>query len=116
MQVSHAVRRGAFSPWTLSGSIVVDGVSASTHTAWPGEAAALAVLPSRASAVLEGWLPHVHHAVQAPLRALFHAAGPAPLQAIDHAIFAGMQASKAGTAAAVAAAAAAAISTPASTK
>jgi hypothetical protein len=32
--ITTTVEAGLYSPWTLEGSIIVDDVAASTHTAW----------------------------------------------------------------------------------
>ncbi|GBF88859.1 hypothetical protein Rsub_01358 [Raphidocelis subcapitata] len=67
---SEAVRaRGLFNPYTLGGTIVVDGVLASAHSGWLIDGAAAALGASHA-------LPAVFQALFAPLRALYAAAGP----------------------------------------
>jgi hypothetical protein len=108
VQVTPSVERGLYSPWTLSGSIVVEGVAASTHTAWPYEATLLQLLPRGQALAAQHALAQAHHAVQAPLRALYRAVGRRPLKMLDDVIFGVMEAGKApdnGVAAAVRAAA-----------
>jgi hypothetical protein len=111
LQVTRSVERGLYSPWTLSGSIVVEGVAASTHTAWPYEAQLLQLLPRKNAMAAQHLLAQAHHAVQAPLRAAYRAMGKSPLVLLDNVIFSVMEALKApssGLAAAVRAAAQAA--------
>jgi hypothetical protein len=95
LQVTASVERGLYSPWTLSGSIVVEGVAASTHTAWPYEAQLLQLLPRKHAMAGQHLLAQVHQAVQAPLRAVYHAMGVSPLALLDNVIFSIMQAVKA---------------------
>eukprot|EP00775_Hariotina_reticulata_P009577 gene9577-9739_t len=66
--VTVSYEQGLYSPWTLTGSLVVDGVAASTHTAWPGEAALLQMLPKSNAANAAHLLAAAHQIVQTPLR------------------------------------------------
>jgi hypothetical protein len=87
LQVTSSLEQGMFSPWTLSGSIVVEGFAASTHTAWPYEAQLLQLLPRKHAVAVQHLLAQAHHAVQAPLRAVYHAFGKSPLAVLDDVIF-----------------------------
>jgi hypothetical protein len=61
---------GLYNPYTLSGTILVNGVVASSHSYWFADAAFDALgLPA-------AWLPGVYQAVLAPARLLFWAMGP----------------------------------------
>jgi hypothetical protein len=68
VRVALAEHKGLFNPYTLSGSIVVDGVAASCHSSWIMDAA---------FAALGVPLPAGYQALFAPLRALYRAVGPA---------------------------------------
>ena len=46
--ITTTVEAGLYSPWTLEGSIIVDGVAASTHTAWWVAPAPTACFPCHA--------------------------------------------------------------------
>jgi hypothetical protein len=107
-QVTSSTEQGMYSPWTLSGSIVVEGFAASTHTAWPYKAQLLQLLPRKHAVAAQHLLAQAHHAVQAPLRAVYRALGKGPLALLDSVVFSVMEAVKApggGLAAAVRAAA-----------
>lgn len=91
-EVTASIEQGMYSPWTLSGSIVVEGFAASTHTAWPGEAQLLQLLPRKHVMPAQHLLAQAHHALQAPLRAVYRALGKSPLALFDEAIFRVMQA------------------------
>jgi hypothetical protein len=67
-RVALAEHAGLFNPYTLSGSIVVDGVAASCHSSWIMDAAFAALGVS---------IPAGYQALFAPLRALYRAVGPA---------------------------------------
>ena len=82
-QVTKSVESGLYSPWTLSGSIVVDGVAAAMHTAWPGEEALMQLLPLTLRHVAAHRLAQSHQLLLTPLRALYRLAGPAPFKALD---------------------------------
>jgi hypothetical protein len=106
--VTSSIEQGMFSPWTLSGAIVVEGFAASAHTAWPYEAQLLQLLPRKHAIAAQHLLAQAHHAVQAPLRAVYNMLGKGPLVVLDNVIFSVMEALKApggGLAAAVHAAA-----------
>jgi hypothetical protein len=90
--VTSSTEQGFYSPWTLSGSIVVEGFAASTHTAWPYEAQLLQLLPRKHAIAAQHLLAEVHHAVQAPLRGVYRALGKGPLALLDSVIFGVMEA------------------------
>ncbi|KAI8462767.1 MAG: hint module-domain-containing protein [Monoraphidium minutum] len=69
VRASEVMRAGLFNPYTLGGSIVVDGVLASAHSGWLVDGAAAALGASHR-------LPAFFQALLAPLRGLYHAAGP----------------------------------------
>jgi len=77
--VSYVRRAGLFNPYTLGGTIVVDGVLASAHSSWlvDGVAAALG---------LTHRLPAGFQLAFAPLRALYATAGPDFMQAFGDAL------------------------------
>jgi len=81
------LRAGPVLPWTLSGTLIVDGVAASTHTAWPGEAALLKMLPKSTAVRAAHLLAAAHQTVQAPLRVLYRAVGAWPLAVIDQIVY-----------------------------
>ncbi|KAF6250437.1 hypothetical protein COO60DRAFT_1465450 [Scenedesmus sp. NREL 46B-D3] len=61
---------GLYNPYSLSGTILVNGVVASSHSYWFADAAFDALgLPA-------AWLPGLYQAVLAPARLLFWAMGP----------------------------------------
>jgi hypothetical protein len=61
---------GLYNPYTLSGTILVNGVAASSHSYWFADAAFDALgLPA-------AWLPGLYQAVLAPVRLLVWAMGP----------------------------------------
>ncbi|WIA08328.1 hypothetical protein OEZ85_007770 [Tetradesmus obliquus] len=91
-EVTASTEQGMYSPWTLSGSIVVEGFAASTHTAWPGEAQLLQLLPRKHVMPAQHLLAQAHHALQAPLRAVYRALGKSPLALLNNMIFSAMQA------------------------
>jgi hypothetical protein len=93
--VVPSIEHGLYSPWTLSGSIVVEGVAASTHTAWPYEVQLLQLLPRKHAMAGQHLLAQAHQAVQAPLRAVYRAMGKSPLALLDNVIFSVMEAVKA---------------------
>lgn len=94
-EVTASIEQGMYSPWTLSGSIVVEGFAASTHTAWPGEAQLLQLLPRKHAVAAQHAFAQAHHTVQTPLRAAYRALGKGPLALLDNVIFAAMQAAAA---------------------
>lgn len=75
-------RTGLFNPYTMGGSVVVDGVLASSHSSWlvDGIAARMGV---------SHLLPSFFQALFAPLRALYAAAGPAFMEVFGDALAAG---------------------------
>ena len=69
-EVSRVIKRGMFSPFTLTGDIVVNGVVASSHSEW--------FLDGLADKFgLTHLLPNIYQAVLAPARGLYHLIGPA---------------------------------------
>jgi hypothetical protein len=85
--VTKSVESGLYSPWTLSGSIIVDGVAAAMHTAWPGEQALLHLLPpGHPRHTAAHWLAQAHQLLLAPLRVFYRLAGPKPFRALDQAV------------------------------
>ena len=91
LQVTASTEQGMYSPWTQSGSIEVEGFAASTHTAWPGEAQLLQLLPRKHTLAAQHLLAQAHHALQAPLRVAYRALGKSPLALLDNVIFSAMQ-------------------------
>ena len=70
LNVELVEERGLYNPYTLGGMIVVDGVIASSHSAW--------VMDSLMDAVgLTHWVPATYQLLFAPIRALYHILGPA---------------------------------------
>jgi len=65
LEVGECKDQGLFNPFTLSGTVVVDGIVASVHSEWILDD----VLPSR-------WLHGVYQAMLLPGRALYRMAGP----------------------------------------
>jgi hypothetical protein len=104
--------KGLFNPYTLGGTLVVDGVLASAHSSWLLDAAA-------ARLGLSHLLPGAFQALFAPLRGLYAAAGPAFMESFGDALAAAAQRFEAAAFAAAAgaheggAAAAAAAAAPA---
>lgn len=97
--VTLASSMGLYNPYTLAGSIVVDGVQASCHSSW----------------VLDGLfralgipLPAGYQAAFAPLRALYRLIGPARAEALQAVALPLLHGEAAGAGPALAAAAAAA--------
>jgi hypothetical protein len=87
LQVTKSIESGLYSPWTLSGSIIVDGVAAAMHTAWPGEQALLHLLPpGHPRHTAAHWLAQAHQLLLAPLRVFYRLAGPKPFRALDEAV------------------------------
>ncbi|GBF88795.1 hypothetical protein Rsub_01696 [Raphidocelis subcapitata] len=76
---SAVARRGLFNPYTLGGTIVVDGVLASAHSGWLVDGAAAALGASHA-------LPAFFQGLFAPLRLLYAAVGPEAMQAFGDAL------------------------------
>ncbi|KAI8466133.1 MAG: hint module-domain-containing protein [Monoraphidium minutum] len=72
-------RRGLFNPYTLGGSVLVDGVLASAHSSWLVDGPAAALGASHA-------VPALLQALFAPLRALYWAAGPEAMEAVGGAL------------------------------
>jgi hypothetical protein len=74
VRASHMRRRGLFNPYTLGGTIVVDGVLASAHSSW--------VLDGTFGAAgASARLPAAYQALFAPLRAVYRMLGPAAMSA-----------------------------------
>jgi len=46
-KITSSTEQGIFSPWTMSGNLIVDGVLASMHSTWPGEDPVMRYLPKR---------------------------------------------------------------------
>jgi hypothetical protein len=68
--IEATTMQGLYNPYTLGGTIIVDGVVASSHSWWFADAAADALgLPTSV-------LPALYQAVLAPARALWYALGP----------------------------------------
>lgn len=68
--VERVALQGLYAPFTLGGSIIVDGVVASSHSRWFADAAfAVLGLPV-------ALLPQLYQTVLAPVRLLFWALGP----------------------------------------
>jgi len=84
IQVTKSVESGLYSPWTLSGSIIVDGVAAAMHTAWPGEQTLLQLLPPYLRLVAAHKLAQAHQLLLTPLRVMYRITGPTPFKALDH--------------------------------
>jgi len=47
VQITSSTEQGIFSPWTMSGNLIVDGVLASMHSKWVGEETVMHYLPKR---------------------------------------------------------------------
>jgi hypothetical protein len=96
LQISTSYEQGLYSPWTFTGAIVVDGVLASTHTAWPGEAPLVQLLPTSGAASVAHQLAIAHQLIQTPLRALYRVLGAWPLQLIDNVVYSLVSGAKPG--------------------
>lgn len=83
-----------YSPWTVSGSIVVEGFAASTHTAWPYEPELLKLLPGKHVLKAQHLLARAHHVVQALPRAAYFALGKGPFEMLDNVIYGTLEAVK----------------------
>lgn len=79
IRTEAVVRRGLFNPYTMGGSIVVDGVLASAHSSWLIDGAAARLGASHL-------LPATFQALFAPLRALYALIGPEAMQAFGDAL------------------------------
>jgi len=80
VRATESVRRaGLFNPYTLGGTIVVDGVLASAHSSWLVDPVAKALGLSR-------FLPAFFQAAFTPLRLLYAAAGPEFMQTFGDAL------------------------------
>ena len=75
LSVGRLVSKGAFNPYTLSGSIVVDGVAASVHSEW--------VLDAFMPETWQRWLPAVYQGLFFPGRVLYGVAGSQAADALD---------------------------------
>jgi len=75
VKVARVVERGAFNPYTLSGSIVVDGVVASVHSEW--------ILDALIPETWQQWLPALYQGVFFPGRVLYGIVGSPAADALD---------------------------------
>lgn len=74
--ISIKPKRGLYNPYTLSGTIIVNGVVASAYSDWFLDTAITpkALLP---------YLPTIYHTITWPARGLFHVMGPEKARAFD---------------------------------
>jgi hedgehog protein len=93
--------KGLFNPYTLGGTVVVDGVLASAHSSWLLDGAAAALGLTQA-------LPATFQALFAPLRVLYALTGPAFMEWFGDALAAAAQRFEAAALSAAAGGAAAA--------
>lgn len=68
-RVSVVQKYGLFNPYTMSGNIIVNNVSVSTHSEWIFD-------PVFDALGLTSWLPSVYQLKVYPLRVLVHLLGP----------------------------------------
>lgn len=66
--VNVSMRRGLYNPYTLSGTLVVEGVVVSAHSDWFADGVYDALGWS-------AWLPHAYQTVLGPVRVLWHILG-----------------------------------------
>jgi len=69
LSTSLVNREGVFAPGTLTGTLLVDGVAASTYSRWVFEEILEGLVPS-------GWFHAMHHGFHLPFRWLWRALGP----------------------------------------